>query len=70
MTTLRVTMIDQKPVVFLPPELADRLGVVEGSELVFDEGALRPSDAIVDAQVDLMTDVMRRRRDVLRRLAE
>ncbi|QDT70807.1 hypothetical protein MalM25_37630 [Planctomycetes bacterium MalM25] len=70
MTTLRVTMIDDKPAVFLPSDLAARLGVAEGSEIVFDEGVLRPSDSLADDQLAMMKDVMVRRRETLRRLAE
>ena len=70
MTTLRVTLIDDKPAVFLPADLAERLGVGEGSEIVFDEGVLRPADQTLEHQKAVFNDVMQRRREVLRRLAE
>ncbi|TWU00730.1 hypothetical protein Pla108_16820 [Botrimarina colliarenosi] len=70
MTTLRVTMIDDKPAVFLPDDLAARLGVIEGSEIVFEDGVLRPTDDVIESQVATFKAVMERRRDVLRRLAE
>ncbi|MGL4512723.1 MAG: hypothetical protein ACRCT8_06490 [Lacipirellulaceae bacterium] len=62
MTTLRVTMIDNKPAVFLP----EGVGITEGSEISFDGSVLRVKDDDADGQFDAMTEVMERRKDVLR----
>jgi hypothetical protein len=70
MTTLNVTLIDNKPMVALPPELAERLGVSKGGQIVVDEAAMHPSGDVVERQVAIFNDVMQRRREVLRRLAE
>jgi hypothetical protein len=66
MTTLRVTMIDDKPAVFLP----EGLGMVEGAEVSFEGGVLRVKGSESDEQFQAMASVMQRREDVLRRLAE
>lgn len=70
MTTLKVTVIDNHVAVILPPDLVEQLGVGEGSEITFDSGVMRPAESVADQQLRAMRDVMRRRRDVLRRLAE
>ncbi len=74
MTLLKVTMIDDKPAVFLPPEVVARLKVEEGSEVHLEDGpnglAFVHPNPVVESQVRIMNEVMERRRDVLRRLAE
>jgi hypothetical protein len=59
-------MIDDKPAVFLP----EGVGIVEGTEVCFEGGVLRLPATEADNQFEVMAEVMNRRKDVLRRLAE
>ena len=74
MTTLRVTLVDNQPVVVLPAELAEKLKVSNGGDvqvvLAADGALLRPADPDTAEQLEVAIDVMERRRDALRRLAE
>ncbi|MCA9238913.1 MAG: hypothetical protein KDA37_01885 [Planctomycetales bacterium] len=74
MTVLKVTMVGDKPAVFLPADVVSRLKLVEGSEIALEEGpsglTLVHPDPKVESQVQVMSEVMNRRRDVLKRLAE
>lgn len=74
MTELTVTMIGDQPAVILPADLAARLNVSEGGKLQAVESAagalISRCDSETAAQLDIALDVMDRRRDALRRLAE
>lgn len=74
MRSLRVTSIDNQPAIILTPELAARLRAEPGGEVQAIESAagalLQPLDAETATQLDIATNVMERRRDALRRLAE
>lgn len=70
MSTMKVSMIDNELVIVLPKDIVQQLGVSVGSEFAFDKGALRPTEALAEDQLAVMKDVMVRRRDVLKRLAE
>lgn len=70
MTTLRVTDSG----VLISPDILERLGMHTGDELHLIETGdgfnLKKTDAIVAHQMDVAKQVMEKRRDVLRRLAE
>ncbi|MEM8865005.1 MAG: hypothetical protein AAGF31_05610 [Planctomycetota bacterium] len=74
MTVIKVTMINDKPAIFLPPEVAARLQVEAGGEVHLEDGpnglAFVHPNPVVESQVRAMNDVMDKRRDVLKRLAE
>jgi bifunctional DNA-binding transcriptional regulator/antitoxin component of YhaV-PrlF toxin-antitoxin module len=70
MAKLTVTNIDGQPAIVLPTEIVNRLGLVEGSEIILDDDAVRYADPVLMRQVEIMREVMERRRDALRRLAE
>lgn len=76
MRKLEVRIVENQPAILLPPEIAERLQVGHGGEVLVDD---TPSGltlheaadaAIVSTQVDCMNKVMDRRKDVLRRLAQ
>lgn len=74
MTQLKVTMIGDQTAVILPPELATRLQAKEGSELYLEDGPngltfVHPNP-VVESQVRAMNEVMDRRKEVLKKLAE
>jgi len=74
MTQLKVTMIDNQPAIILPPELATRLKLETGSEVHLEDGPnglvfVHP-DPVVESQVRTMNEVMDRRSEVLKKLAE
>jgi putative addiction module antidote len=71
---LKLTQIGNSTGVILPKELLDKLRVGKGDYLhvleVPDGVELKAFDATFAAQMDVAEKVMRRRRNVLRRLAE
>ncbi|MEM8865940.1 MAG: AbrB/MazE/SpoVT family DNA-binding domain-containing protein [Planctomycetota bacterium] len=74
MTTLRVTTVGDGLGVVLPPEVLDRLQVVDGAEVKLFETPngiiLQRLDAEGSAQVELAARVMQEDQTVLRKLAE
>lgn len=70
MAKLTVTIIDGQPAIVIPTEIVNRLGLVEGSEIILDDHAISYADPELMRQVEIMREVMDRRRDALRRLAE
>ncbi len=74
MTMLKVTTIDNQPAVILPPEVLSRLNAAVGDDLCLEDGpnglAFVHPNPVVESQVRIMNDVMDRRKEVLRRLAE
>ncbi|MEN1682125.1 MAG: AbrB/MazE/SpoVT family DNA-binding domain-containing protein [Planctomycetota bacterium] len=74
MTKLQVTTINDEPAIVLPPSVVERLGIKEGDEIHLEDGPnglrLVHPNPVVEAQVRTMNEVMDRRRDVLKRLAE
>ncbi len=74
MTMLRVTTINDQLAIVLPPEMVAHLNASDGDEL---EVEVRPSgrvlilaNPVIESQVRVMNEVMDRRTEVLRRLAE
>lgn len=71
---LKITTIGNSVGVILPKELLEKLRVKKGDLLQVLEApngiTLTPHDPEFDRQMDVAENVMRRRRDVLRRLAE
>ena len=73
-TKLKLIAIGNSTGVIFPKELLDRLNLKKGAELhaleTPDGFRLTPFDAELDKQLDVAEDVMRRRRNLLRKLAE
>ncbi|TWT37257.1 hypothetical protein KOR34_22040 [Posidoniimonas corsicana] len=74
MTTLRFTTIGDGLGLVLPPEVLERLQAFDGAEVQLIDtpnGALiQRVDADTAEQIEVAKEVMERRRDALRRLAE
>lgn len=74
MTTVKVTTVDNSVGIVLPKELLERLQVSEGDTLHVTETPngleLSPCNEEFDRQVEVAEKVMRKRHDVLRKLAE
>lgn len=74
MTTLRLTTIGNSTGVVLPKEILARLRVEKGDALYVLETRggieLTPFDPDLARQMDLAEEIMRKERDVLRKLAE
>lgn len=74
MTKLRVVTVGNSVGITLPKELLERLRVKKGDSLYAVETpngiSLSPYDPEFAEQMDVAEDVMRRRRNVLRKLAE
>ncbi len=71
---LKLTAIGNSTGVILPKDLLDKLRVDRGDELMVletpDGIRLTPYDPEFAAQMDIAEDIMRERRDLLRKLAE
>lgn len=71
---LKLTAIGNSTGVILPKDLLDKLRVGRGDELMVletpDGIRLTPYDPEFAAQMDIAEDIMRERRDLLRKLAE
>ena len=71
---LKLTAIGNSTGVVLPKELLEKLRVQRGDELMVLEGpdgiTLTPFDPLFAAQMDIAEKVMRRRRNLLKKLAE
>ncbi len=71
---LKLTAIGNSTGVVLPKELLEKLRVQRGDELMVletpDGIALTPFDPVFAAQMDVAEKVMRRRRNLLKKLAE
>ena len=74
MTTVKVTTVDNSVGIVLPKEFLERLQVSEGDVLHVTETPngleLSPYNEDFDQQMEVAEKVMRKRRDVLRKLAE
>ncbi len=74
MTTQTIAAVGGAAGIVLPQEALDRLGVKLGDELLLlatEEGIiLKPCDPSIQHQLDVAKRVMKKRQDVLRRLAE
>jgi len=74
MTELTVTMVGDRPAVILSDALAERLNVTEGGKLRVIESPAGALLCVLDDesadQIGIATEVMERRREALRRLAE
>jgi len=73
-TTVKVTTVGNSVGIVLPKELLERLRISKGDTLHVSETPngveLTPYDAEFAKQMEVAEQVMRRRRDVLRKLAE
>ncbi len=71
---LKLTAIGNSTGVVLPKELLEKLRVQRGDELMVletpDGITLTPFDPVFSAQMDIAEKVMRRRRNLLKKLAE
>jgi len=71
---LKLTAIGNSTGVILPKDLLEKLRVDRGDELMVletpDGIRLTPYDPEFAAQLDIAEDIMRERRDLLRKLAE
>lgn len=71
---LKVTAIGNSTGVILPKELLEKLRISRGDELMVHETPdgimLTPFDAEFARQMDVAENIMRRRRNLLRKLAE
>ena len=71
---LKLTAIGNSTGVILPKDLLDKLRVDRGDELMVletpDGIRLTPYDPDFAAQMDIAEDIMRERRDLLKKLAE
>jgi len=71
---LKLTAIGNSTGVVLPKELLEKLRVQRGDELMVletpDGITLTPFDPVFSAQMDVAEKVMRRRRNLLKKLAE
>ena len=74
MTTVKVTAVGTEVGIVLPKELLESLRVSEGDTLYVVETAsglqLVPRDPELGRQVEIAEEVMRKNRNVLRKLAE
>ncbi len=74
MTTTQITKFGDAVGIVLPPEVLARLGAQPGDELQListEEGiTLKSFDSTIKRQLDIAEEVMEKRVDVLRRLAE
>ena len=74
MTTVKVTKIGNSVGIVLPKEVLERLRVSQGDQLHIcetpDGVSLTPYDSEFQRQMEVAERVMRKDRDVLRRLAE
>ena len=74
MQTVKVTTIGDSIGIVFPPEVTQRLRVVDGDELQFSETAngveliARAEDFL--RQMTIVEEIMEKRKDVLRKLAE
>ncbi len=73
-TTVKVTTVGNSVGIVLPKELLERLRISKGDTLHVAETPngleLRPYDEELAKQMEVAEQVMRRRRNVLRKLAE
>ncbi|QDV72267.1 AbrB/MazE/SpoVT family DNA-binding domain-containing protein [Botrimarina mediterranea] len=69
MMVLEVTIIEGNPALVLPTELADRLGLVEGSQVEIDDANFRPI-AEHERQMQVARSIMREDSEALRDLAK
>ncbi|MEM9351589.1 MAG: AbrB/MazE/SpoVT family DNA-binding domain-containing protein [Planctomycetota bacterium] len=74
MTTVKITKIGNSVGIVLPKEVLERLRVGQGDQLHITEApdgvTLTPYDAELQRQMETAEQVMRERRNVLRKLAE
>ncbi len=74
MTTVKVTTVGNSAGIVLPKEVLERLRVSKGDSLYIvetpDGVQLTPYDPEFSSQMEAAEKVMRRRRDVLKKLAE
>ena len=74
MTTVKVTTVGNSAGIVLPKEVLERLRVGKGDSLYVvetpDGVELTPYDPDFSAQMEVAEKVMRKRRDVLKKLAE
>ncbi len=74
MTTVKITTVGNSVGIVLPKELLERMRVSKGDRLHVSETPngleLTPYDEEFAKQMEVAEQVMRRRRDVLRKLAE
>lgn len=74
MTTVKITTVGNSVGIVLPKELLERMRVSKGDKLHVAETPngleLTPYDEEFAKQMEVAEQVMRRRRDVLRKLAE
>ncbi len=74
MTTVKITKIGNSVGIVLPKEVLERLRVGQGDQLHITEApdgvTLTPYDAEFQRQMEVAEQVMRKRRNVLRKLAE
>lgn len=74
MTTLKVTKLEDGLGIILPSETLQHLQVADGAELqIIDTPngiSIQKADKETAAQLEIAVDVMNRRHDALRRLAE
>ncbi len=73
-TTVKVTTVGNSVGIVLPKELLERLRISKGDTLFVSETPngmeLTPYDEAFAKQMEVAEQVMRRRRDVLKKLAE